>query len=267
MLYNSIIRLFKIIYILLSILYIINYFSNKIVESFSNNSIIPIYVISLEKSTDRREYINNLLKDVQFLYLNGIDGSDIKEEDLYLKDKYVDIHYTYSKGELGCLLSHIKLLKQISESENDISLIFEDDIIFKNNLNIIDTLHIIKNIKNIHEYDIIYLGHCFEDVHTNETIDEITYNNNIYRIAESVKPFCTHAYIITKNGAQKIMNFLNNNDYKIVDTIDALYITLIQNKIITSLSFKDTLISQAYDVDDSLNFGSYTQPNRPKNGG
>jgi hypothetical protein len=133
--------------------------------------------------------------------------------------------------------------------------------------NIIDTLHIIKNIKNIHEYDIIYLGHCFEIVHTNETIDEITYNNNTYRICESVKPLCTHAYIITKKGAQKIINFLNTTDYKIKDEIDVFYLKLIQNKIITSLSFKDTLISQAYDVDDTLNFGSYTQPNRDKNGG
>jgi hypothetical protein len=64
------------------------------------------------------------------------------------------------------------------------------------------------------------------------------------------------------------MNLLNNHDFKIKkDAVDAFYVKLIQNKIITSLSFKNTLISQAYDVDDTLNFDSYTQPNRPKNGG
>ena len=271
MLYNSIIRLFKIIYILVIISYIYIYFVLHKIEFFNNIDInIPIYVVSLEKSTDRRYYINNLLKDTQFEYLNAIDGSNIKTEDLYLKHEYIDVDYEKkrTKGELGCLLSHIKLLKQISESDNNISLIFEDDIIFKNNLNIIDILHIIKNIKNIHQYDIIYLGHCFENIHKNQTVDKITYNNNIYRICESVKPLCTHAYIITKNGAQKIMNFLNNHNFKIKeDAVDAFYVKLITDKIITSLSFKDTLVSQVYDVNDTFNFGSYTQPNRDKNGG
>lgn len=257
MIYNNI-RLLKIIYIVLSILYIIN-FSNKIIDRFNNNN-IPIYVVSLERSCDRREYINNLLKDVKFNYFDAIDGKAIKPHDMYLIKEFVHPNYEkkYTKGQLGCLLSHIKLLKQIIENNNHISLILEDDIVLRNNLNIRDILKIIKKIDNIEEYDTIFLGHCYEE-ENNKITDTVEYNNTIYKIFKSVKPQCTHAYIITKKGAHTIMNSIKMYNYKINNPIDVFYRILIKNNILKSLSFSDTLINQPWqELQRDVSFASLT---------
>ena len=92
---NNKIRLLKIVCIIyiFYILYIFNSICDKI-EHFSNNN-IPIYVVSLVRATDRREYIDKLLKDTYFTYFNAIDGKDIQQHDMYLIKEYV--HSDYEK--------------------------------------------------------------------------------------------------------------------------------------------------------------------------
>ena len=245
---------FIIILLILLIFSFIFLYKFNLIESFSND--IPIYVISLEEKIERKKYISNLLKDIKFTYFDAVNGKAINNEDMIIKNQFVSHNYedTHSKGQLGCLLSHLKLLIQLKNSNLDMYFILEDDIIFRKDFKMNNVLDIIKKIKNIENYDFIFLGHCFEK--EGKIIDKITYNNTTHNICESVQPQCLHSYIVTKKGANKILNL----NYKINLPIDNYYSYLISKKIINSISFKDTLINQPWqEKEDTLKFGSSTR--------
>ena len=97
-----------------------NYNNNHIIENFNENIIatIPTYIISLERATERKEYINRILQNFNFTYFNGVDGSNFKDDEIEMKNFYYQKDTPVRVGQIGCYLSHIKLWKKIVESEH-----------------------------------------------------------------------------------------------------------------------------------------------------
>jgi GR25 family glycosyltransferase involved in LPS biosynthesis len=218
----------------------------------NENENIPIYVISLERARERRDYINKKMTK-PFQYFDAVDGSNINPIDIILKETYLFKDTYLNNGQIGCYLSHIKILQQISSP----SIIFEDDVVFKYDLQKI--LSIIKKI-NFTNYDIIFMGHCAES--KGDIQQEIKQEEKYFNLHTSVYPRCMHAYIITKEGATKILNFLMKSENHINLPIDEVYAQLIYAKVINSLSFHDTLINQPWQESvNTLNFTSYTGSN------
>jgi GR25 family glycosyltransferase involved in LPS biosynthesis len=79
----------------------------------NENENIPIYVISLERARERRDYINQKMT-ATFQYFDAIDGSNINPIDIILKETYLFKDTYLNNGQIGCYLSHIKILQQIS---------------------------------------------------------------------------------------------------------------------------------------------------------
>jgi len=115
-----------------------------------------------------------------------------------------------NKGQLGCLLSHLEILKDAKKNNYENILILEDDIIvskYYNNFNL-------SKIKKYSEkYDIIYVG--AGQYHW----DNIYINKNTY-IANNTTG--TFAYIAQKN----IYDTLIKEIYKLKKPIDQYYIDL-----------------------------------------
>jgi GR25 family glycosyltransferase involved in LPS biosynthesis len=221
---------------------------------------IPLIVISLDRATERREYIKKILSH-KFSFFKAVDGINLQEEDVLLKKIYMCSDTQLRDGQIGCFLSHIKLWINIYEKSSTIvHLILEDDIVFKYNIHKI--LNVINKI-DFNDYDIIFLGHCFEGIGElkQEIIDELKYFN----LHSSQTPRCTHAYLITKNGAKKALDYIssiNNTENKIDGAIDEVISILVGRGIIKSLSFHDTLINQPWQEPvNTLNLGSYTGSN------
>ena len=88
-----------------------------------------IYVINLDKDTDRVKSMTNKLFPNRFMRIAGINGKeiDLNEYDEMLSDyakKYVPM------SAIGCALSHRKAMKTFYDtSTNDYALILEDDAI------------------------------------------------------------------------------------------------------------------------------------------
>ena len=159
---------------------------------------IPIYVISMQKSTERRKKIKNILHNIPFTYFDGIDGSNMGIDNKLLVKKYVSSKAI--PGVIGCFLSHLLLLQKLQKEDVDSALILEDDIV-------IEDYNIINNITDFYDhdlkYDIIFLGHCLEV--------KGEYIKEMYDIHRSVKPLCTHAYLISKNGIKNILNIIESH--------------------------------------------------------
>src|SRR5205823_646715 len=78
--------------------------------------------------------------------------------DIVIRDEWLELLQNGSKisspGALGCLMSHLQIIKEAKEQNFKSILIFEDDIILHNEFN--DQLRKINSVPL--DYEIIYLG-------------------------------------------------------------------------------------------------------------
>lgn len=167
------------------------------------NCIDIIYWINLERSSERRKNMENILKNINIKNqrINAIDGKMLSNN--YIYDRLKGINKTRSKIEYACLLSHLDTIKIFSNSPYTNALILEDDISLEYtkywNESICD---IIKNAP--HDWEIIMLNYIYA-----EKMIELYTPNNDGKISSC------QAYIINKKGAQKLINkiLLFNNKY------------------------------------------------------
>ena len=82
--------------------------------------LLKTYIINLEKSTVRKQYMQELLSPYQFLdveFVKAIDGRLLSEEERALRFDYVRSKKVYGRtlnaGEVGCALSHRKVYERI----------------------------------------------------------------------------------------------------------------------------------------------------------
>ena len=106
-----------------------------------------IYCISLSRRSDRRKKFKKNYKNLgtnKVTFFNAIEGTDID-----------DPEWTFSKGALGCRLSHLAIYKEALRKKQKRVLIFEDDVIIRKNF--------IQNLNTLYtmvedDYDMIYFG-------------------------------------------------------------------------------------------------------------
>lgn len=200
---------------------------------------IPIIIISLERSQDRRDRLKDILTDVDYMIFDAIDG---RKESTYieeLKEKHV-VNNTLNPGQAGCLLSHITLWRNIINKDKDHVLVLEDDVYIKS----IFKDFIKSHVKYPENFDIIFLGHCFES--EGEKAESVLN----YRLHKSVCPRCTHGYIVSKKGAEKLLNYFDNN--KVDLPIDEILCRIIHEKKLNSYSLYPTIINQSWQEEDVM---------------
>jgi glycosyl transferase family 25 len=200
----------------------------------------PAFVIHISKKCpERLSFFKDNIVNAGFKNMIIVEGVDGKNEDdvnnslSLLNIKNIDSEV--SVGQLGCLLSHLKLLRVIVDNKIQISTIFEDDVHFHPNWNTLSDTYYNLTPSN---FDILFIGNGLDSCR------QMTYNYNISEITnESV--WCTHAYIITYNGAKKLLNSLLNWDYRNFihnsrgNTLNGLYIIDIMIKDIQNKSLKN----------------------------
>lgn len=197
-------------------------------NEFINENIKCRYVINLKHRTDRYEEFKKRCEKLfdytlieRFDAIHGITVDQDKLEYSFLKRKK-------NKGELGCFLSHYNIWKKIVENtelkNDDIVLIFEDDVFFNERFFSRNFKEAILDFKKISEESkLLYIGGRFKQNFTlglqqmkhnwkiieNNRLKERVFN--MY-IDDVVFDRTTHAYIITKKGAEVLYNEVNNKE-------------------------------------------------------
>jgi GR25 family glycosyltransferase involved in LPS biosynthesis len=224
---------------------------------------IKSYIINLEKYKNKYNLCLNKLNKIN-IYPERFNAIYIDDENSdYIKSiTYPSVQYTIkngryahnnigSKGAIGCYLSHITLWKMLLESNEDIFLIFEDDIdINKNIINFNNNLN--KDLNNINkeDWDIIFLGYYDFNNIFNSSYDK---NNKCYKKI-NYNIYGTHSYIINKNGAQKLLK----NAFPIIDQIDSYisYMSITRNvnayKLNNKYFFQNSIINSTIQTDYSI---------------
>lgn len=188
--------------------------NKNIIENFnSNNKIdIPIFYINLDRSIDRKKYMEDQFKKFNinnYTRISALDGNKIKNTS---KDEIDDIYFINNyknllKNEIGCLLSHIKTIKKAYEDGHKEVLILEDDTSLSLMYFWEDKLSNIikKNVLNDWEIIQLYSPTC-NNLNTNE--NKFTKNNSI---DDNNCCWSTTSYLINKKGMEKILNNINYN--------------------------------------------------------
>ena len=211
------------------------------------------YVINMEFDQVRLEEFDSMMAACNWNYFRyeAVNGkrlisswANITDTDEYetlrtqqfMKKRYVSETTWLSPSEIGCLLSHITLWENLvnDPSKNRIA-IFEDDARTHVDGNTVRRLlsdfYTYLSSNDIPEPDMLYLGKALDDCMSYEKVW-----GNIYK---SLHPVCLHAYIITKRGAQILLNMAPYNV-----PIDMVPIRAIENKRLNVMVFHPSIFFQ-----------------------
>jgi len=203
------------------------------------SSVFVIHLARSQRESSFKKNIKNARYDNVYVF-DAVDGYDMTSVNKAMSlFQNLSIDHSIRKGELGCLLSHLKLLKHIVDHNIQKSTIFEDDICFHPDWNRLYNLYYESTPKN---YDMIFIGNQLDSC---RKIDLM--NSTPLITTEPV--FCTHAYMITLEGARKLLNSLIHWDYAHFVSWD--------NKRFTGLTAIDVMIK---DIQHKTLHGIMQQP-------
>jgi len=182
-----------------------------------------ILVINLEKIFLKKEKCLIQLKRNNISNYTIIDAVNTIDNNMTYNTFYNNItqnmdanfvKYNFTKGALGCLLSHIKCISCAKENNYKNVLILEDDFIMIDNFSEeMDTLF--KNIDN--KWDFIYLGKKQGDdsmgyfkykYHKEDFENMLDINDYVYK--PNYRTWGTHSILIKNTMFHDIIEFSNN---------------------------------------------------------
>lgn len=91
---------------------------------------IPIYVIALKTSTERRKVMSARLKQMDFTFIDAVHGASLPDD---VANSHIDptrqhhVATPLSRGALGGALSHMQAWQQIADGTAPMGLVLEDD--------------------------------------------------------------------------------------------------------------------------------------------
>lgn len=170
---------------------------------------LPIFVISLTRSLERRESIKKQMKHLglEFEFIDAVDGKKLTEKQLNKVNFQTALKlcgHELSMGEVGCALSHINIYEKIVTDNIENCIVLEDDIyIHSSFINIINEIALIKNS------ELIFLHHGKA-----KSWPLKRHLSNGYRLAKYRTPskkskrgiVSTAGYMINISGAKKLLS-------------------------------------------------------------
>ena len=160
---------------------------------------ILIRVISLERSTDRRERVQRELKNLLFewAFLSAVDGFALKAlPKSYDQAKVRRLQgHDLTPGEIGCYLSHLSAWEQCVQ-ENKPMLVLEDDFVINGDLR-----HVFESLTQMdHKWSLVRLAALYEV--ENKLIDRC---EGIDLVENKGDPVGAAAYIIKPRAAAQLI--------------------------------------------------------------
>lgn len=214
-----------------------------------------IKVINMTSRNDRLRLISDKLKkeNLSFQRYEAIDGRELTLTPNLLT-LFKDNDFGFRRGVIGCALSHYYLWKELVASDKSYYIIIEDDASFCKDFS--DKLRELLKVRN---YDILFLGYHMSQ--TNRDANREKYNTESDFVSvESLKTDLyiggTHCYIITKEGASALIDFIDINNIKHgIDYLMAKVQKIVPvHETVPHLSFADWVNTNESKVDSDIQF-------------
>jgi glycosyl transferase family 25 len=166
-----------------------------------------LHVINLERRTDRKEYMRQLLdkeglvQDRDYTFVKAVDGRALRVTD-EIRTAFAKNDFQFRRGILGCALTHIALWKQlVADTESESYIVVEDDITlcpnFKERLAFYQ-----RAVESNEACDILFLGFTLHD----NFGDRFAFTENPCEPLTWKYSGGTFGYILKKCGASKLLH-------------------------------------------------------------
>lgn len=243
-----------------------------------NSFFDKVYVITLERATDRHEHIRKELDGLRYEFFYGKDKQRFSVEELKQQGIYDEAlarkHHRYGKpmppGMIGCSWSHVEVYKTLIREGHQRTLILEDDAVINDNQVSIWPQAVAELPTG---WELLYLGFAQKEktpplafvkkavYHIQRFFGALNYSHatirNLYpkRIGKYLLKAgyhdCTHAYGITLSGAKKLLALQTPISF----FPDNLLAHAVTNEMLKGYIILPKLINQQYQV--GLNSASY----------
>ena len=215
---------------------LVYYILNETTENFVFNDNLnktQTYVLYIPK---REKYIKNVMMKIGLdaKYILGPPKDKVNRDKLLkegmLSKKYYDMNKKEEKGEVAVFLGHMNILKEFLKSNNKYALIFEDDIFLPKKEK--EQKEMGKKINNLiynipEEAEMVYFGYCFEDCKKSKP-----YKGTSKLFNHAVVPVCLHSYLVSREGARKLLDLV----IPLTEGIDVAILYLIREKKINAFT-------------------------------
>lgn len=163
--------------------------------SILNQTFDQVFVINLDRRKDRREHFQKELSRLSISY-NRISAVDGESEDVPNVDGL-------TPGEVGCILSHKKVLERVIKEKIQLPLILEDDIIFEDKFNSRFKSHFSQLPEDWSMY------YPAANTTQDENLTPVTKN-----IDRTYKALTTHSYSVKLEKAEKLYQIIEDNAFE-----------------------------------------------------
>jgi len=162
---------------------------------------IPVYIISLVTATARRALIKEHLEGLGIAYefMDAVRGDAL---DVASREK-INPRGDMSLGAIGCYVSHTKIYERMLEQHIPVALVLEDDAVLHYGVKAL----IEAGCQSL-DFDYCFLGsedHGDEGFVFFDAGKPLRLGSEHTAYALSSGPYCTHAYLVTLEGARKRM--------------------------------------------------------------
>jgi GR25 family glycosyltransferase involved in LPS biosynthesis len=162
------------------------------------------YMCHYQKLVERKVYVENVVSKYN-IELNWILDYDKEVLDEVELTKSFPFLYSdkngqkLSKAEISLVMKHYFAFKDTVEKNYENVVVFEDDIILVDDFDkkLSDYINQLPE-----DYDILWIGTC-----CNLHVPQTNSNLNVYLNRHGSR--CTHAYVISKQGCQKLLDFFH----------------------------------------------------------
>ncbi len=190
---------------------------------------IQFHVINLERRPNRWKIFQDRASRIgltEYIRFNAVDGSKLKIDDPRLSI-FKENTFNSRRGIIGSSLSHMRLWKDLTESEYKYYLIFEDDIRFSETF--MKYLNYLLQQLTLKELPLVFLGLNYPEfdwskvfpspkefnTDTDETLGKRKLEIYLIPPVHAKKVWGgTFGYIISKQRAQQMLSDINTNGLK-----------------------------------------------------
>jgi len=208
----------------------------KTFHQYQENKVSHIYVINLDRQVNRW---NKMKRELSYIldasriplsrstsHISAVDAREFDKtteaddviniyslgQQLFVDPRRLlppkldlDEEIKMSRQEVAVALSHIKVWKEIVASDNEYSLVLEDDVYFEHSFgNDLDRIwnQLFKSHKNLTPFEILFLS--FHEVELGA--DKVQISENIFKLFRGI--WYLSGYVLSKEGAKKLLNLL-----------------------------------------------------------